>query len=170
MSRPVTQSARNSQRGFTLVELLVTALVLSTAFLSATWSMNATARTKEVYAKNQTPAFFLAKEIHELAVALPKTPSGTTGVTTGGAVVALDSLVGARFSPPIFSDGSASDEHDGWKQLVSLAVYDLADPTTPTADAPEDGLASDGTKLYRLEVLVQQDGQDIDTFHWWINP
>ena len=63
---------RPSSRGFTLVELLVTAVVLGTAFIAATWSLSATARTKELYDRDESPAFELAKEIHELADSLPR--------------------------------------------------------------------------------------------------
>ncbi len=158
------------QRGFTLVELLLAAVVIGTAFLAATWSANAAARTRAAYDQASGPAFHLAKEIHELAVGLPRTPSGTTGVTSGAAVVALDSLVGAAFDPAIASDGTASDGHADYSQHVTITVHDMAAPATPTGDAPEDGLPSDGDKLYRLSVLVRENGRDLDTFHWWITP
>ena len=45
MTRNPHENAR-SRRGFTLLEVLVTAVVLGTAFVAATWSMSATARTR----------------------------------------------------------------------------------------------------------------------------
>ena len=166
----MTVSPQRRNRGFTFLELLVTAVVLGTAFIAATWSLNATMRTKEVYDQNDSPAFYLAKEIQELADGLPRTPSGTVGVTAIGDVVALDSLVGASFSPPVLSSGVVATGFDSFSQHVSLSVYDMSNPTTATADAPEAGMPPDSDKLYRLEVLVRENGQDLDSFHWWINP
>ena len=166
----MTSRNQRTSRGFTFLELLITAVVLGSAFVAATWSMSATMRTKAIYDREDSPAFYLAKEIHELADGLPREPSGVTGATAIGDVVALDSLVGASFSPPVLSSGIEANGYDTFSQHVTLAVYDMDDPTTPTADAPEDGLVADGDKLYRLEVLVRENGQDLESFHWWINP
>lgn len=159
-----------SASGFTLLELLVTAVVIGGAFVAATWSMSATMRTKAIYDKESSPAFFLAKEIHELADGLPREPSGTTGVTAAADVVALDSLIGAEFSPAVLASGAAAIGFEDFSQHVSLAVYAMDDPDTPTADAPEDGLPPDGDKLYLLDVLIRENGQDLESFQWWINP
>jgi prepilin-type N-terminal cleavage/methylation domain-containing protein len=156
--------------GFTFIELLVTAVVIGTAFVAATWSMSATMRTKAIYDKETSPAFFLAKEIYELADGLPREPSGITGVTALDDVVALDSLIDASFSPAVLASGAVAIGLEDFSQHVSLAVFDMSDPDTPTADAPEDGLPVDGNKLYRLDVLIRENGEDLDTFQWWINP
>jgi len=166
MTRPVPRT----QRGFTFVELLVASVVLGTAFVAATWSMNATLRTKAVHEAQDGPALFLANEIHVLADSLPREPAGLTAATSIADVTALDALVGASFSPPVLSNGTVTSSFDGWSQHVALSVYAISDPENPTADDPAVGIPADGTKLYRLEVLIRENGQDIDTFHWWINP
>jgi prepilin-type N-terminal cleavage/methylation domain-containing protein len=156
--------------GFTLAEVLITALVLGTAFVAATWSMSATARTKAAYDQAEGPAPFLAQEIFTLADGLPRTPSGMTGATIGAGVVALDSLIGASFSPPILADASVAPGFEGWGQHVALSIYALDDLTTPTTLNPADGLAPECGHIYLLEVSVEHDGEHVDSFSWWINP
>jgi len=170
MSRSMLAPTGRRQRGFTFVELLVTAIILGTSFVAATWSMSATARTKAMHDKAATPAFFLAKEMFELADRLPRQPSGVTGVTLPEAILALDSLDGASFSPPLLADGSAAGDFEGWSQHVDVSVYDMANPATPVPGDAWHALPADAAQLYRLEVAIRCDGQDIDTFHWWINP
>jgi prepilin-type N-terminal cleavage/methylation domain-containing protein len=157
-------------RGFTLIEVLITAFVLGSAFVAATWSMNATAKTKAAYDDAANPSGFLAQEIFNLADSLPRTPSGTTGVTNGFAVTALDALIGASFSPPILADKTIAPGFDGWKQKVALSIYAVSDPATPTALDPKLGLPPESDHVYRLDVTVQKDGQDVDTYSWWLNP
>jgi prepilin-type N-terminal cleavage/methylation domain-containing protein len=159
-----------SRRGFTLVEVLVAATVLGIALLSGTWTMSTTTSASSVYAADPLTASLVAREIHALAQALPKTPSGSPGVTSGGAVVALDSLIGASFSPPIKADRSADTSLVGWTQQVGLTVYDLSDLSTPTRDDPTVGLSSDASKVYKLSVTVLENGSVADTFSWWISP
>jgi prepilin-type N-terminal cleavage/methylation domain-containing protein len=157
-------------RGFTLVEVLITAFVIGTAFVAATWSMTATARTKAAYDAASSPAGFLAQEIFNLADGLPRTPSGTIGVTSGGAVAALDSLEGASFSPPILSDGTLAPGLAGWRQSVDLSIYSLDNLVTPCNLDPADGLPAESSYVYRLEVTIKQDGKLVDTFSWWLRP
>jgi hypothetical protein len=166
---PHTESSRSS-RGFTLAEVVITAFVLGTALVAATWSMSATAKTKAAYDQAASPAPFLAGEIFNLADGLPRTPSGPTGVTTGAAVVALNSLVGASFSPPILADCSADSDFAGWKQSVALSVYSVDDLTHPTNLDPAAGLPPESGHVYRLDVTMLQDGKTVDTFSWWLNP
>jgi len=164
------RTRRAGPAGFTLFEVLLAVFILGTALVASTWSMTATARTKEAYDQAKSPAQFLAQEICTLADGLPRTPIGMTGATSGFAVVALDSLVGAHFSPPILADGSVAPGFDGWAQSVNLSVYDLDDLATPTAADPAAGLAPEAGSIYRLDVEVSLDGEPVDTFSWWINP
>jgi hypothetical protein len=165
-SRPCPRHAA----GFTLAELLLTVFVIGTAFVAGTWSMSATARTKAAYAEGSGPAAYLARELLALADGLPRAPSGATGATTGAAVVALCSLEGASFSPPILADGSAADGFDGWRQDVDLSIYALDDLTTPTGEDPADGLAPEAARLYRLDVSILHDDELVDAYSWWIHP
>lgn len=163
-------SLRRNQSGFTMAELLLTAFVIGTAFVAATWSMSALTRTKSAYEQDSGPAAFLAQEILAMADGLPRTPCGVTGATNGATVAALDSLVNASFSPPILADGGVAPGFEGWRQNVHLSVYALSDLTTPTADDPADGLPPESARIYRLDVSILHDDELVKTFSWWINP
>ena len=162
--------ALRGQRGFTLFEVLVAAMVLGLAFTSATWAMSATARTKALHAGNSSQALRVAKELYELAQGLPTEPSGVTGATSGAELLALDSLIGAQFSPPLRADGSADPDLVGWSQQTELSVIAVDAPATPLGDAPGGGLPVDAQKLYRLSVRVLQGDVELGTFDWWITP
>lgn len=166
-SRRTSPSA--GSRGFTLLELLMTAIVLGTSLVAASWSMSAVARTKVLHEANDDPALALAREVHELALGLAREPAGLTGASTAAQVTALDALVGAHFSPPILADGTTATGYDGWSQHVSLAVHALSD-LSRTGDDPADGLPSDGDRIYRLVVEVRHDGQPVSTSSWWLSP
>jgi prepilin-type N-terminal cleavage/methylation domain-containing protein len=156
--------------GFTLMEVLVTAAVLGVAFISGTWAMSSASSGKTILEADAIDASLLAREIHALATTLPKAPSGSVGATTAGGVLALDSLEGAVFSPPLKGDGSTDGEHPGWTQTVDLAVFDLSDLSTPTADDPTAGLPEDGPLVYRLTVDVSEGGTTMGTHSWWLSP
>jgi prepilin-type N-terminal cleavage/methylation domain-containing protein len=166
---PLPASPRRA-RGFTLIETLITAFVLGTAFVAATWSMNATAKTKAAYDNAANPSGFLAQEIFNLADGLPRVPSGPSGVSNGFAVVALNSLVGASFTPPILSDKTVAPGFEGWKQKVALSIYAVGALTTPTGMDPKLGIPPESAYVYRLDVTVQKDGADVDSYSWWLNP
>jgi hypothetical protein len=145
-------------------------VVLGLGFASATWAMSATARTHALHAGNSSLALRTAKELYELAEGLPRTFSGATGATSGAELVALDGLIGGSFSPPLRADGSADLALVGWSQESDLSVIVADASATPGADGPGDGLAPDGTQLYRLTVRVLQGELEMGTFDWWITP
>lgn len=163
-------AARHRARGFTLVEILVATVIVGLAVVAASWAMSSAVTSKAVLAERPYEATLLAREIHELARALPREPSGVVGVTSAAQVLAIDSLVGATFSPPIRADGSLFPGMSGWTQDVSLALYDMDDLTTPTADDPRDAVPASADLLYKLRVRVLKDGSEVDTFEWWIAP
>jgi len=156
--------------GFTLIEVLVSAALLGVALLSGTWAMSVTSSTKAVVEGDEITAALLAREIYALACTVDKSPSGTFGVTSGASVLALDSLEGAVFSPPIKADTSTWSQYSGWKQAVDLTVYDVSDLSTPTTISPLTALSEDGTSIYKLEVDVYQGTELVDTLSWWITP
>lgn len=165
-----TNDTTRNSAGFTLVEVLITAFVVGSAFVAATWSMSAVARTKAAYENAAGPAGFLAQEIFNLADGLPREPSGMTGATIGNAVVAIDSLINASFSPPILSDGSVAPDMAGWRQNVDLSVFAVDELSTPAALDPADGLPPEAGFVYRLDVSIEHDGKLIDSFSWWLRP
>jgi prepilin-type N-terminal cleavage/methylation domain-containing protein len=156
-------------RGFTLVEVLLAALITGIALAAVSWTMASAAQAGSVISEDPR-AFLLAREIRELADTLPRQPSGAVGVTRGEDILALDSLHGAVFSPPLRSDRTRQTALTGWAQRVTLAVCSLDDPATPTGESPTLGLASSAKRLYRLTVAVTHDGEPVDRFEWWLAP
>jgi len=156
-------------RGFTLIEVLLAALITGIAMAAVSWTMTSAAQAGSV--NNEDPrAFLLAREIRELADTLARKPSGAVGVTRGEDILALDSLHGAVFSPPLRSDRTKQAALTGWAQRVTLAVCSLDDPATPTGESPTLGLDSSAKRLYRLTVAITHDGEPVDRFEWWLAP
>jgi len=59
---------------------------------------------------------------------------------------------------------------DGWKQKVALSIYAVGALTTPTGMDPKLGIPPESAYVYRLDVTVQKDGADVDSYSWWLNP
>jgi prepilin-type N-terminal cleavage/methylation domain-containing protein len=171
-TQPVTTSPVMTRQtaGFTLLEVLMASLIVSLVFIGATWAMSSTARTKAVYEERSLVALACAKELFELADTLPKQPSGAPGATTAAGILALDSLVGASFSPPLRADGSVDTELTGWSQDCNVTVHDLSELSVPTEASALDGLPPDGSAVYRLEVTVSEGDQPVEVAQWWISP
>ena len=155
--------------GFTLVEVLLAALIAGIAMAAVSWTMTSVAQAKSVLAEDPQP-YLLAREIRELAESLPRAPSGLVGATRGVDVLALDSLHGAIFTPPLRSNRTSQAALAGWAQRVSLAVCTLDDLETPTGESPTLGLARGAQRLYRLTVAITYGGQPVDHFEWWLTP
>lgn len=163
---------RNRQRlGFTLMEVLVAAAILGAAFVSVTNAMSAASSSRAALQDpDQFTATQLAREIHVLADSLTREPSGTTGVTSAASVVALDSLIGASFSPPIRANLSTDTSLTGWTQAVSLTLYAVDDLTTPTGENPAVAVDPHANRLFLLSVLVTRDSGETDDYRWWLTP
>jgi hypothetical protein len=161
--------AARGAAGFTLVEVLLAALVAGMALAAVSWTMTTAAKAQQVM-KEDPRAYLLAREIRELAEVLPRKPSGTVGVTAIADVAALDSLHGAVFSPPVRSDRNVQASLSGWAQRVTLAVCPLDDPASPTAESPTLGLSKGAERLYRLTVAITYAGEPVDRFEWWLSP
>lgn len=168
--RPGARARREAlAHGFTLVEVLLAALIAGIAMAAVSWTMTSAAQAKAVLTQDPQP-YLLAREIRELAESLPRAPSGLLAATRGSDVLALDSLHGAIFTPPLRSNRTAQTALTGWAQRVSLAVCTLDDLEAPTGESPTLGLAHDAQRLYRLTVAVTKDGQTVDRFEWWLTP
>jgi prepilin-type N-terminal cleavage/methylation domain-containing protein len=166
---PPGACARAADRGFTLVEVLVGAVIAGIALSAVSWTMVSAAEAKAVLSEDPMP-YLLAREIRELAGVLPRDPSGTVGVTRGSDVAALDSLHGAVFSPPLRADKTADAALSGWAQRVTLAVCALDAARTPTGESPTLGVGRTARRLYRLTVAVTHAGQEVDRFEWFLTP
>ena len=170
-TRPGRRRARSAalSYGFTLVEVLLAALIAGIAMAAVSWTMTSAAQAKSVLTDDPRP-YLLAREIRELADSLPRAPSGLLAATRGVDVLALDSLHGAVFSPPLRSNRTAQAALTGWAQRVTLAVCTLDDLSTPTSESPTLGLARNAQRLYRLSVAITYAGQPVDRFDWWLTP
>ncbi len=169
----MTSPARpaRTRAGFTLLEVLVATVLVGVAVVSTSWAMTAAARAKvERELADPISAELVAQEVYELAKSLPSEPSGTHGVTDPAGVVALDSLVGAKFSPPIKADGTADTSLAGWGQVVDLSVYGISDLDSATLDSALTELGKGDPKLFQLCVTVTKDGAEVDTWRWFLTP
>jgi len=158
-------------RGFTLLEVLIATVLVGVAVVSTSWAMAAATRVKlETEATAPVTATMVAQEIYELAKRLPAEPSGVVGATRLEDALALDSLVGAVFSPPIRADGSAFVGVDDWSQEVDLEVYGLSDLETKAVQSALDGLSGSDPQLFQLVVVIKDGDQELDTFRWFLTP
>ena len=162
-------SSRN-ERGLTLVEVLTAAVILSMVLIGASYSLNGSARARVALADEGSEAAFVAREIHELAQSLAREPSGSGPVTTGAGVLALDSLDGAVFNPPLRGDGSADASRSDFTQQVDVVVVSLSDPSVPTGQSASMGVDPFDPVLFRVDVTVLQGGTDVGSWSWWLTP
>lgn len=171
MSRHVPKQvgARRSQRGFSLVEVLMATLLLGYA-VSSLDALFIAGQHKAMLNSNPLTARLLANEIRLLAQLLPKDPSGTAGATATGEVLALDSLRGAVFNPPILANLTEYEGMDDWTQTVSVKVAAMDDPTAVGTDMPAEGLHKEAASLYEVEVTISFQQEDVETWSWWIRP
>jgi prepilin-type N-terminal cleavage/methylation domain-containing protein len=156
--------------GFTLLEVLIAAAIVGVAFVSVTNAMSAATSSKEELASEPFQASQLAQEVHTLSKILSREPSGTTGATSAAAVTALDSLIGASFSPPILADGTQANSLTGWRQSVSLDVYAIDNLSTPTGEDPAALFATYASRMFQLTVTILENGTQVGTYQWWITP
>ncbi len=160
---------RRSQRGFSLIEVMLATLLMGYAIASMNALFTA-GQSKAAMNSTPTNARFLANEIRLLAQLLPKEPSGTSAVTSPDDVVALDSLHGAVFSPPILANLSEYENMDDWEQSVAVRVAALAAPEATGTALTSAGISKQAASLFEVQVTVSFDGEVIDTWTWWVKP
>jgi len=156
--------------GFTLAEVLLAGTICAVALVAVTSAMSSVTTSKAELADQPVQAARLAQDITVLAETLPRTPSGTTGATSGSAVTALDSLHNAVFSPPIRSDRTADSSLSGWKQAVTVEIFKLDNLNTPTTESVSTALSAQAPRLYRLSVTIWHGSQKLETFRSWCRP
>jgi hypothetical protein len=155
--------------GLTLIEVLMGTVIVSLVVVSASWALSQAGSNKHVHEESPINAALLAKEIHELALTLPTADSGKAAATAPGEVVALDTLDGAEFSPPVSSALEELGGSKGWMQRVKVSVYDLTDLETPVSD-DFTSEAKSSSSLYKLTVTVFDGKTEMGDWSWWINP
>ena len=159
-----------ARSGFTLAEVLIASVIAAVALVAVTAAMSSATTTRAELARRPVVVSQLAQEIHALAEALPRTPSGSLAATSGDEVEALDSLAGARFSPPLLADRSTDTDLAGWSQHVEVAIHALDDLVHPTGESLSTELEADSHRVYRLEVTILHGSIPMETFHWWLKP
>ncbi len=161
---------KRSTRGFSLIEVLVASVMAGVALAGVSWALSGATSSKADIEAEPLVATRIAQDIQSLAQTLSRQPSGIPGVTTGADVVALDSLIGAEFCPPIRADKSADESLGAWTQQVTLVLYSLDDLATPLEDDPGIALPSLSNRIYQLRVTVLKDDVPVDTWQWWLAP
>jgi len=153
--------------GLTLIEVLVAAFIVSSVLVSASWAMSQASSSKAIHTEDTIEAALLAREIHELALRLPTDASGSPVAKKAADVVALDTLDGAVFSPPISAMPAELSSANGWAQTVTVSVYNLTDTSSEVA-AKMAGATKDQNTLYKLSVTIEERGVDKGTWWWWL--
>lgn len=156
------------EAGLTLIEVLVSTVVISMALVSGTWALSEASSSHALHTEDPATAALIAREVHELALALPTAPSGQPGATTAAGVLALDSLDGASFSPPLRATLEPIPSSTGWRQTVTVEVYELSDLTQAVSGYV--AVAAGSGRIYRLTVQVSARGVDMGTWWWWLDP
>ena len=170
MTTPMTRSTGPRRSGFTLMEVLVAAVIVGLAVTAGSRALGFAVTSKHELDEAPFTASLLAKEIYVCAEGLDRTPSGIVGVESGDDLVALDNLIGARFSPPIRADGTPDATLAEWTQRVSLDVYALGDLSTPTGEDAWRSLGTHADRVYQLSVTMLEGRDEVDTFRWWLTP
>jgi hypothetical protein len=146
------------------VEVLVATALVGTALVAATAALTGAVKTQDALVGEPTTALALAREIHGLALLLPRTPGDGVPASGPTEVAVLDDLDGATFSPPIDAGLAVRTAATGWSQQVEIARVDLASPGTLAVDTDGDDA------LLRLTVTVLKGAAVEGTYTWWINP
>lgn len=154
--------ADRRQRGFTLTEVLIATLLVGAAIAGANAFFMA-ARAKAALVEDPT-AHLLAEEVFVIAQLLDREPSGSEAAKTSEQILALDSLIGASFSPPIMANGKDYPDLEGWSQAVDLSIVDVTAPGLPLFDDPAVALDPGDGKLYQIVVTVHEGDVHQGTF------
>jgi hypothetical protein len=157
-------TSRRAAAGFTFIEVLLATLVVGTMLVTATTALSTAVVAQDTLVGEPITAWGLAREIHSLALLLPRTAGDGLPAATGSDVLLLEDLDGADFSPPIGADKASLTGTTGWSQDVLIESVDLADPEVLAADP-----AADDT-LLRLTVTVREGAEVRGTYVWWLNP
>ncbi len=167
--KPKTSRRPRSVRcaGLTLLEVMGATIVLSMAVVSSSYVMSQATTTRASMHAGPIDAALLAAHIHEAALGLSREPSGLGIATSGSDVLALDTLDGAVFSPPIDAQLEVIPASTGWAQHVDLRIVDPADPENSRALTTADSM---GEEVIELVVTISEFGRSKGEFTWWLTP
>ncbi len=157
-------TSRRATAGFSFIEVLLATLIVGTMIVTATTALSTAVVAQDTLVGEPITAYGLAREIHSLALVLPRTAGDGLPAATGGDVLLLEDLDGANFSPAIGADRATVPGTTGWSQEVLIEAVDLAAPDMLAADPDADGV------LLRLTVTVREGAEVRGTYVWWLNP
>ena len=167
MTAPGDVRAPRREAGLTLVEVLLAAVVFGVVLMASSWALNHAAGTRVAQAREPVGAALLAGHIHTLASTLSREPSGLPPAVDAAGLLALDSLDGAVFSPPLDADLDTLDDLQGWAQQVDIGLVHPATPEVVEAWSPPAAL---GSHLILLTVDISHAGTSQGRFRWWLAP
>lgn len=133
----------SDQQGFTLVEAVISMVILSVMVVMALHTLGSSARSRQIQAtlsKGPALAGQLMTEVLQSAYEEPNEPvnfgpeASETGPDRGG-YDDVDDYHGWSASPPQDKAGAAMSNLTGWQRSVTVQY---ADPNNPTATAPDD--------------------------------
>ena len=157
-------ASRRAATGFSLIEILLATLVVGTVLAAATGAIGGAITARDTLAGEPVTAFGLAREIHNLALVLPRDTGDGVPAATGADIALLEDLDGADFSPPVSAARATLAHATGWSQEVALEAVNLAAPGSLAADADADAV------LLRLTVVVREGADVRGSYTWWLNP
>lgn len=159
-----------ARRGFTLIEVMLTTVVVGMAVVAVSWMITHANKTQAMHQAETVDPLLLAREVYELAETLDPALSGSGPASAPSEVLALDSLDGASFSPPIRADLTEIATSSGWTQQVDLVAFDVSDLTTKTSDSVQGTQPTGSALIYRVDVTILEGSSVVDTYSWWLNP
>ena len=116
--------------GFTLVEAVISCLIMATILTSALTMVGAVAKSRKVPAA-QAQGLELAKGLMaEILQCHYINPSGTTDGTTRATWNNVSDFSGFQDSPPSATNGTAIPGYTGWKRKVTVTLVMPAAPDT----------------------------------------
>ena len=153
---------RRASAGFSLVEVLLAALLLGTVMVAGLTAFTTSVDAQDTLAGDTVTAFGLAREIHTLAETLPRDAGSGSPAARIADVTVLDDLNGARFSPPVDAARRTMPSAAGWTQTVAVEAVRLSAPGTLATDSDGDAV------LHRLTVAVDDGQGGGGTYTWWL--
>ena len=158
-SAPGTTMHRTGDRGFTLVEAVISLAIVTTMIVVGLEMMGASAKARIVQ-REQASATGLARlllaEIRQCRYTDPDYPGGfgPGGSETRPTYNDVDDYNGYEQSPPRFKTGAAVPGYDGWMWKASVAWADRSNPQTSSG-------SDTGLKRIIVKVTSPTDRQTV---------
>lgn len=150
---------RGSRRGgFTLVEALMSVVIVSGVLVAALGTFGAIAKGRQVQVDRAAAAYLAQQVVAEVVQCYYRDPQGGTGLGSDAGESArttlddVDDYENLTMDPPTLRDGSAMPGYAGWKVKVRVHYADLADPDAQSA-------IDTGLKCIRVSVTTSLNTQ-----------